>query len=255
MRNLIGIIGCGFVGNAVSKAFDEVIISDPALNDITIQDVLDAKPNAIFVCVPTPQSKDGSVDGSIVRSVIDAIPEGQLTLVKSTITPDWLPIGKKGLVYNPEFLTQANAEYEFMNPSMHVFGGSEIDTGKAMIAYEYSNVAHCKSYRTDIKTACLVKYSINSFLATKVSFMNELHSLYTSYTGAEWSELKDIISADPRIGSSHLNVPNGGEYGFGGACFPKDTNALLNFANSKGKSLNVLKAAVDTNNSITGITI
>lgn len=249
---LVGIIGCGFVGNAVRQAFDHTIVSDPAINDITVADVINAKPNAIFICVPTPQGDDGNVDGSIVRSVIDKIPEGMLTIVKSTITPIWLPIGKHGLVYNPEFLTQANAEYEFLNPDFHVLGGEEIDVFKAMTTYDYSKVSKCKSYLTDIKTACFVKYAINSFLATKVSFMNELHGLYTSYTGNDWSQLTEIISADPRIGNSHLNVPNNGEYGFGGACFPKDTSALANFAETNGCPLTVLQEAIAINNKIRG---
>ena len=107
---VVGIIGCGFVGNAVKQAFEHTIVSDPAINDVSVADIVDAKPDAIFICVPTPQGDDGNVDGSIVRSVIDQIPEGRLTIVKSTITPSWLPIGKRGLVYNPEFLTHAHAE-------------------------------------------------------------------------------------------------------------------------------------------------
>jgi len=249
---VVGIIGCGFVGNAVKQAFDNTIVSDPAINDTTVADVVNAKPDAIFVCVPTPQGENGSVDGSIVRSVLEQIPEGQLTLVKSTITPIWLPIGKKGLVYNPEFLTQANAEHEFLNPKFHVFGGEDVDIFRAMTIYESSKVAECEICMTDIKTACFVKYAINSFLATKVSFMNELHGLYTQYTGNDWSKLTNIISADPRIGNSHLNVPNGGEYGFGGACFPKDTSALARFAEGMGNPLTVLQSAIDINKQIRG---
>lgn len=249
---VVGIIGCGFVGNAVRQAFEHTIVSDPAINDVSVADIVDAKPDAIFICVPTPQADDGNVDGSIVRSVIDQIPEGRLTIVKSTITPSWLPIGKRGLVYNPEFLTQANAEYEFLNPDFHVLGGEEVDVYNAIITYKCSKVAKCETYVTDIKTACFVKYAINSFLATKVSFMNELHSLYTSYTGNDWSKLAGIISADPRIGNSHLNVPNDGEYGFGGACFPKDTSALANFAETNGCPLTVLQEAIAINNKIRG---
>ena len=246
----IGIIGHGFVGQSVANAFDSVLISDPAYNKVTIQDVLDQSPDAIFICVPTPEKPDGFVDGSIVKSVIDAIPDGILTIVKSTITPDWLPIGKIGLVMNPEFLTQANAKHEFMNPSMQVFGGDKIDTDKAVEVYKHSSVAKCPEYHTDINTACLVKYCINSFLATKVSFLNELYDLYTTYTGNDWDQLINIVSSDPRIGGSHLNVPNNGMFGFGGACFPKDTSALLNFALSNNCSLNVLNAAISVNDDI-----
>jgi len=251
-KMLVGIIGRGFVGSAVMEAFDNTIISDPAINDVTVADVVAAKPNAIFVCVPTPQGDDGSVDGSIVKNVVNQIPEGQLTLVKSTITPVWLPIGKPGLVYNPEFLTQANHLYDFINPDFHVFGGSGQDIDAAITVYQHSKVNWCPYYSTDIQTACFVKYAVNSFLATKVSFMNELHALYTSYTGNDWSQITNIISADSRIGHSHLNVPNNGEYGFGGECFPKDTSALASFAEAFGCNLTVLQSAIDINKQIRG---
>ena len=139
---------------------------------------------------------------------------------------------------------------EFLNPAMNVIGGSKDDVKALLEVYRFSNVAECPNYLTDIKTACFVKYTINSFLATKVTFMNELHSLFTDYTDGDWNAFMQIVSSDPRIGKSHLNVPNNGEYGFGGACFPKDTDALLKFAGKNGHDLNVLNAAVLSNKAI-----
>jgi UDPglucose 6-dehydrogenase len=250
---MIGIIGHGFVGSAVSNAFANAIISDPAYNDVTINEIILAKPDAIFVCVPTPQSNTGHVDGIIVKDVLDKIPEGILTIVKSTITPNNLPVRKKGLVLNPEFLTQSNAKNEFINPKFQLLGGSYEDTFLAEQIYKksYCKVLSCPFYHTDIHTASFVKYSINSFLATKVIFMNELKSLYIKTGGTNWDHLSMIISKDDRIGNSHMMVPGpDGKLGFGGACFPKDTLAFARFANDAGIELNVLEAVIQKNNLI-----
>ncbi len=250
----IGIIGCGYVGSALKSSFShtadvEVMVSDPALNDMTVADIVKCNPDAIFICVPTPQKQDKMVDGSIVRGAIDQIPEGMLTIVKSTITPDFLP-DKKGLVMNPEFLTQANAEFEFMNPDMMVLGGSDFDTAKVIEVYSRSRIASCPVYLTDVITACFVKYALNSFLATKVVFMNQLHEFYAEYSGTQWDSLVDIMKADKRIGGSHMKVPNEGNYGFGGACFPKDTNAFCGFAAKMGFGLTLLHETIEANNEI-----
>jgi UDPglucose 6-dehydrogenase len=250
---MIGVIGNGFVGSAVSSAFDNVIVSDPAYNDVTIQDILVKNPDAIFVCVPTPQDISGRVDGSIVQNVLSQIPEGILTIIKSTITPINLPIGKKGLVLNPEFLTQANAKNEFLNPQFHLFGGNYEDTILAEQIYNRSDckVKRCPVVHTDIITASFVKYTINSFLATKVIFMNEVKSLYDSVGGKSWEVLSSIIQKDIRIGSSHMMVPGpDGMYGFGGTCFPKDTSAFIKFASDNASELTVLQSAVQKNNLI-----
>jgi UDPglucose 6-dehydrogenase len=253
---MIGVIGNGFVGSAVSNAFENVIVSDPAYNDVTIQNILEKAPRAIFVCVPTPQSMSGRVDGSIVQNILSQIPEGVLTIVKSTITPVNLPIGKKGLVLNPEFLTQANAKEEFLNPQFHLFGGNYDDTILAEQIYKRTDckVRDCPVVHTDIITASFVKYTINSFLATKVIFMNEIKSLYTSAGGSNWDVLSSILKKDVRIGESHMMVPGpDGMLGFGGACFPKDTSAFIKFAIDNGMPLNVLESAVLKNNLIRGL--
>jgi UDPglucose 6-dehydrogenase len=252
---MIGVIGHGFVGSAVSSAFDDVIICDPAYNNTTIQDVLDKSPDAIFVCVPTPEGLSGEVDGSILKNVLSQIPEGVLTIVKSTITPVNLPIGKDGLVLNPEFLTQANAKIEFINPQFQLFGGKPEDTLRAEQIYKRGDckVKLCTFIHTDIITASFVKYSINSFLATKVIFMNELKSLYLNAGGTEWDILSSVISKDDRIGKSHMMVPGpDGMDGFGGACFPKDTSAFIKFAIDNDSDLSVLDAAVRKNLCIRG---
>ena len=120
----LGIIGKGFVGSAVANGFDkdcEQIIVDPWYNNNTLDDVLDCK--LVFVCVPTPVAEDGSCDVSIAKDVLTELNRLQykgVVVIKSTIIPDYLQEFKKEydlkIVYNPEFLTEANANDDFKNP-------------------------------------------------------------------------------------------------------------------------------------------
>ena len=115
---------------------------------------------------------------------------------------------------------------------MHVFGGINADTDAVEKLYnEHSDCKECPVYKTDMVTASMVKYCINSFLATKVTFMNEMYDVLRAAKGADWNTFTKIIANDPRIGTTHMKVPgNDGQRGYAGSCFPKDTNALAWFA-------------------------
>jgi len=254
----LGIIGKGFVGSAVANGFDkdcEQIIVDPKYTDNTIEDVLDCK--LIFVCVPTPVAEDGSCDVSIAKDVLTEIDRHQykgVVVIKSTIIPDYLHKFKKTydlkIVYNPEFLTEANANEDFKNPPFQVFGGKWKDCEVVEKAYlRHSSVKIVPTFKVDLTTASLLKYTINSWLATKVTFFNELkilHELGTSMVS--WEQFTDMLSRDERVGKTHLQVPGpDGKYGFGGHCFPKDTEALLYYADQKNIKMSVLRKAVQTN--------
>ena len=130
----IGIIGKGFVGSAVANGFDRDVkqfVVDPLINDNTIDDLVNYDPPLLFVCVPTPQQVTHfDVDVSAVRQVLTKLVERNykgIVVIKSTITPDHLTTMKKDfklkLVYNPEFLTEANSLQDFINPNMQVLGG------------------------------------------------------------------------------------------------------------------------------------
>jgi len=257
----LGIIGKGFVGSAVANGFDkdcEQVIVDPKYTDNTIVDVSDCK--LVFVCVPTPVAEDGSCDTSIVKDVLielSMIDYKGVVVVKSTIIPDYLHEFKKEfdlkIVYNPEFLTEANANEDFKNPPFQVFGGKWRDCEVVEKAYlRHSSVKIVPTFKVDLTTASLLKYTINSWLATKVTFFNELkvlHELGSSMVS--WEQFTDMLSRDERIGKTHMQVPGpDGEKGFGGHCFPKDTEALLNYANKKNIKMSVLRKAVQTNKKI-----
>ena len=115
---------------------------------------------------------------------------------------------------------------------MHIFGGARTDTEQVEQLYkDHSLCSACPVFHTDLITASMVKYCINSFLATKVTFMNEMYDVLRAAGGTEWSEFVKIIGTDPRLGTSHMRVPgNDGVRGYAGSCFPKDTAALAYYA-------------------------
>ena len=260
----LGIVGHGFVGKATDWGFNKRIskfIVDPLLNT-SIADLKEFKPEIVFICVPTPMSDDGSQDSSIIMKVMEELilycPKA-IKVVKSTVIPSILDELHKldsKLVYNPEFLREKHANSDFVNSDMIIFGGDRnIST---QVSNAYLSHSRCKTKEhifTNLKTASFIKYSINTFLASKVIFFNELHSLYKKLNVQDsWESIINIISRDNRIGDSHMNVPgHDGRKGFGGACFPKDSLALIKFANNLGVDLNSLISTVKINNKIRSV--
>jgi len=239
----LGIVGHGFVGTAVDHGFTRDVqkfIVDPKHNSTnTIEDLIAFKPDATFVAVPTPQLESGECNTAILETVMQQLnkSKGLLVIVKSTVPAYKLEQLKEQcvdlrIVYNPEFLTEKNYIEDFKHPPMHVFGGINADTDAVEKLYrEHSECAECPVYKTDLVTASMVKYCINSFLATKVTFMNEMYDVLKKARGTDWNTFTKIIAHDPRIGKTHLKVPgNDGMRGYAGSCFPKDTAALAYFA-------------------------
>ena len=239
----LGIVGHGFVGSAVDQGFTKDIqkfIVDPKHNSTnTIEDLIAFKPDATFVAVPTPQLESGECNTEILEGVMQELNthKGLLVIVKSTVPAYKLQKIQEEcinlrVVYNPEFLTEKNYIEDFRHPAMHVFGGMNADTDAVEKLYrEHSTCAECPVYKTDIVTASMVKYCINSFLATKVTFMNEMYDVLNAAKGTDWNTFSKIVQTDPRIGDTHMRVPgNDGQRGYAGSCFPKDTAALAWFA-------------------------
>ena len=236
----VGIVGYGFVGKALENGIDDsvsILNIDPKLKN-SIKDLVDFQPNIIFICVPTPLCEDLSLDASIVHSVIDEILEhtiDSLIVLKSTILPNHLEkISKrvKRFIYNPEFLREKHANEDFLNSNLIVFGGEPKNINEIRDFYNKKTKCICKSYvETDLISASLLKYTINSFLATKVSFFNELKNVFVKVgTKDTWENFIKYLQKDSRLGDSHMSVPgHDGKEGFGGACLPKDSLALLNF--------------------------
>ena len=257
----LGVVGSGFVGGAVINGFKtpnvELWVVDPKKSTTTLQQLVEVSPHLTFVCVPTPESTDGSVNVTIVDQVLADLNKFAYTgivVIKSTITPDHLERFVQEydlrIVYNPEFLTEANAHNDFINPAMQILGGVWEECEIVERAYvEFSKVKVVPTFKTDIVSASLLKYTINSWLATKVTFMNELYHLHkASGANTSWEQFTDMLQRDKRIGDSHLRVPGpDGSFGFGGHCFPKDTAGLLDYADKNNVDLSVLSKAVETN--------
>jgi UDPglucose 6-dehydrogenase len=257
----IGIVGYGFVGKALFNAINQpssVIKIDPQLGT-TLHDLAKFNPDYIFICAPTPMSDDEFQDISIVRKIIIDIKKLNikgLIVIKSTILPNYLNEIEEingEIVYNPEFLREKSANEDFINSNLIVFGGNKKNCDS--LAYFYNAHTKCISREyvfTDLITASFIKYTINTFLANKVIFFNQLNKLFNSMNPSDnWENLISYVSLDSRIGNSHMDVPgHDGRYGFGGACLPKDSKAFYEFSKSMNEPLSLLNEAIRTNNLI-----
>ena len=258
----VAIIGYGFVGKALENGLKntvEVLLVDPKLNT-DINDLKTFKPEMIFICVPTPMNDDGSQDPSILENVIDELnfpSESALIVLKSTIIPSYISkieIKIPNIIYNPEFLRENYANEDFINSDLILIGGSNEDEIKKLANF-YRQHTKCISSNyqfTDLISASLIKYSINTFLSTKVIFFNELFEVFSnSGTKDNWENFIKIIKNDKRIGNSHMQVPGpDGKLGFGGPCFPKDAKALLQYSKDIGEPLKLLEKCISINDNI-----
>ena len=251
----IGIIGHGYVGEAIAQSimppFQAVIIDPPKGYTATYYEIKKDCPN-VFVCVPSPQGADGHCDTSIFENVLDNL-EGYTGTIISKVTapPKFYEEQSKrfpNLVYVPEFLRADTAITDFGRTEWIIVGGT-------VGAYQREAIRIIKHLQSGIKQvelcgigqAAFVKYAVNNFLATKVVFMNELYQLAESHN-YDWKHIAYLMKMDKRVGDSHTQVPGpDGHYGFGGGCFPKDTSALLKYAEDINVNLNILSAAVKKN--------
>ena len=256
----IGIIGQGFVGNAVYQKFKSFFNSFtydivPELCNSTYEKLI-INCKTIFVCVPTPMNKDGSCNIDLLTEILSRLDnETDATIViKSTIIPGTTASFNKkfkniSIVFNPEFLTERNAVEDFKNQQRIILGGPRPVT--THLKQIYSKVFP-KAYviKTGSTHAEMIKYFTNCFLANKVSFANEMHQL-CSVLDLDYDKVVEYAVMDKRLGNSHWAVPGpDGDYGFGGHCFPKDLSAIINITENLGTTNNVLKATMKTNNKI-----
>ena len=262
----IGIIGKGFVGSAVANGFSpstgfdcetRVYDKDPNKCVDTLQDTVNNS-DFLFISVPTPSSKSGNIDLSILKSCLEDISKvidpdkSPIVLVRSTVVPGTTKdlvndYPNLNIVFNPEFLTERSAFYDFISQARVILGGDVNDVQKTAKLYKDRFGESISVIETDFETAELIKYMCNTFFATKVSFMNEMHNLCKAIDG-DWDKAVEGFVRDGRVGHSHVNVPgHDGKFGFGGSCFPKDVQALISFAKENNLNLNVLEGTWKTN--------
>ena len=264
----IGIVGNGFVGSAVRYGFSpnvgcdaEVRVYDknPNKSTHTLEEVI-IESDIIFLSVPTPSNQDGTMNVDIVDSVLNDIDiinstmvdEVGIILLRSTVTPGTTSKLQKKypnlrIVFNPEFLTERSANFDFINQSRFILGGSSDDVIEVSELFRERFGSSLSIIETNYETAELIKYMTNTFFATKISFLNDM-KLLADKCGVIWEDALEGFVRDGRVGHSHLNVPgHDGRYGFGGSCFPKDIQALINFGEGNGVDMSVLKGAWKTN--------
>jgi nucleotide sugar dehydrogenase len=251
----IGVIGQGFVGSALReglRSFHNVLTYDIDENKCnSTHDEICIKSDIIFLCLPTPMRKDGSCDIRILEEELSHTDwrlecallnkerkKKPIVVIKSTMPPgstkklfDNLKFKKMELCFSPEFLTEANSFEDFKNQTRIIIGGPRPATGtvKSMFRKAFPTIPIVK---TGTKTAEMVKYFTNCFLATKVTFANQMYEICEA-SGIDYDKVCEYALHDERIGKSHLAVPGpDGDRGFGGHCFPKDLSAMINFANN-----------------------
>ncbi len=269
---IVGIVGVGFVGSAVKATMEkkyqtETFDIEPSLSTTTSIEELANKCDCIFVCVPTPPAADGTVDTSIVESVLAAIGKSECAVVlKSTVPPGFTEaesqkIGRE-ITFNPEFLTAANATKDYANQNHTILGVQ--DTGR-LTNQEYlitqvigEALPHTIIVHTSHTVAEMTKYARNCFLATKVAYANEIWGACYAL-GISYDEVRSLMVMDSRIMDSHLQVPGpDGKFGFGGACFPKDTVGLHRVLNTLEVPKELLEGVITSNlkvrNRIVGVT-
>ena len=255
----IGIIGQGYVGTAIKLGFQDhydILTYDKfdlaKSTHSKISDLVE-EVKVLFVCVPTPMRKDGTCYTGIVEEVIREINEtadDHIIVIKSTIPPGTTDrineeYTHSTVIFNPEFLTEENFLEDFKNQKRIILGGDRKGTNK--LRQIYSKVfPNATIVKTGSNTAEMVKYFTNCFLATKVSFANEMHSV-CEQIGIDYDKVVEYATYDERLGKSHWAVPGpDGDFGFGGHCLPKDLSAIINTF----KTFGLLEAVEQVNDQV-----
>jgi UDPglucose 6-dehydrogenase len=246
----IGIIGYGMVGQAVAYGFSNsnIFIYDKFKASDTLENVI-KNSDYIFICLPTPIKEDGSgIDLSIFDKNIAEITKhtngtDKIVILKSTVIPGTTKryINKYPntlFCFNPEFLTERAFLQDFIITDRVIIGTNNSLIFRKVSSIYQSIMPNTPIFETDPTSAEMVKYMANCMLATKVVFANEMYDLCQKLN-INYDEVKKMVIADKRMGSSHLDITS--MRGFGGKCFPKDLLALRGLA----KKLNVDTTILD----------
>jgi len=256
----VGIIGQGFVGNAIYKKFKnyfQVNTFDIVKDKCTSSKEETLSQDVVFICLPTPMNKDGSCNIELVENAIkdiNKVSKAKIVVIKSTVSPGTTArlnslYNNIKIVFNPEFLTEANAEQDFNNQTRVILGGPRPATTRLKTLYRrVFPQAHI--VKTGSTHAEMVKYITNTFLATKVSYANEIYQICQGLK-LDYDKVIEYATFDERLGKSHWAVPGpDGDYGYGGHCFPKDLRALINLAENVEIDPLMLTATEDKNEEV-----
>jgi UDPglucose 6-dehydrogenase len=245
----VAIVGYGAVGKGIKQLFPDAEVFDEPLG-IGTRDAVNRCQYA-FVAVPTPPREDGACDTSIVEQVVSWI-RSDVIILRSTVsvgTTDRLAqsTGKR-VVFQPEFGPGETPDHHFSDLRRIrwiILGGNRASTIAVSDLYKTTFNADLVIHQTDARTAELVKYMENCYLAVKVTFCNEFYDIAQGF-GIDYNELRELWLLDPRVGRSHTFViPD--ERGFGGKCLPKDLDAMVHTAKAAGCFPSLLVATVNAN--------
>ncbi|TAL19588.1 hypothetical protein EPN90_03060 [Patescibacteria group bacterium] len=256
MIRSVGILGVGFVGGATKRYFEKVgmpvAAHDPGkgLHDLAGVNAADA----VFISVPTPYDEQkGGFDLSMVREAIGSITGEKIVIIKSTVLPGTteklqLEFPQHKFLFNPEFLTQITADQDMQFPDRQIVGYTE---KSYTVAADLLAILPLAPYERlmPATAAEMVKYYGNTWFSTKVTFANQMYDLSLKL-GIDYDLIRDAVAADKRIGRSHLEVFHKGYRGYGGACLPKDTRALIQLGDQLGAEMALLKLVDQLNNDL-----
>ena len=263
----INIIGYGFVGKAVGNLmiknkvnFNVYDILDGTSLDTIIKFEKDNSLNVYFICVPTPPMVSGDCDISVVESVINdlskLVTKESVVVIKSTIKPGTTKkLSEKfkniQVVFCPEFLREISANEDMYNTNFALCGTVCKEIEETLV-HLFKNVLymHNPNFKCYIKTPeeCeLFKYTVNTFLAVKVWYFNEIHCLCEKMN-IDYQEFKTLFPLDPRIGEYGTTVPNNGNFGFSGSCLPKEIRAMTQVQRDLDIPNSVLQEIIKRNN-------
>lgn len=262
----VAIIGYGYVGKAVEAFFRshyKTVIYDPPLG-YTDKDAVNAASLAV-ICVPTPMSADGSVDLSFIEGTFEWL-TAPLILIKSTVPPGTTARLTKQysleerLVFSPEYIGEGKYTVPFWKGWPHptdmklhnffIFGGAPRAMTQILEYFKRIAGPSARFMQTDSTTAELVKYMENSWLAAKVTFVNEFYEIAKAF-GVDYNELRELWLLDGRVEPSHTLVFTESR-GFGGKCLPKDLNGIVRASEQAGYSPNLLKQVLSSNTQMGG---
>jgi len=256
--NRVGIIGNGFVGNAITKFMQKnkfvvnVFDIEPTKCFSTLKDTLSS--DIIFVCVPTPTNVEtGESDIRALLSVIDKIPRNHHShiILKSTSLPGTTRRIFKNrpdlkIIFSPEFLTERTANMDFEYPTRIILGFDHTKINcESEDVYKFFKKCFPSTYImcTSWETAEFIKYFCNCFYAAKISLVNEFFQI-SQALNLDWGQCVDGLLSSKWVNRMHTQVPGpDGDYGFGGKCFPKDILAFITFSQNNGISPLMLSSA------------
>jgi len=236
------IVGHGYVGKAVSAAFnaDKVVIIDPLYSALKIKDISNISFDVVFVCVDTPKKENFKTLNCVLNELNTFLKSNTIVCCKSTATPLFYSKAETiykniNLLFSPEYLSHWNNINDFLNQEFIIIGGNKKYAKQAAFILKSRLKKVSQTHVTDIKTAALIKYAENAFLALKVTFANELHNIHKALKcDSDFKGFTDMLGLDKRIGKSHMQVPGrDGKHCWGGHCYEKDNQEFLNFSKSK----------------------